>query len=99
MKKSYSAPTIVTLTISALITLLTSPSSFGESSNNDQEKCYGIAKAGRNDCSTKNSSCAGSSTKDRQLDAFVFLPKGLCDRIVGGHLQSTSSQSEPSKGN
>ena len=49
----------------------------------DQEKCYGIVKAGMNDCQTATSKCAGSSTKDKQIDAFILLPKGLCDKIVG----------------
>lgn len=50
----------------------------------DTEKCYGIAKAGMNDCAAGSQSCAGSSTKDSQPDAFVFVPKGLCAKIVGG---------------
>ncbi|AMG30689.1 DUF2282 domain-containing protein [Grimontia hollisae] len=54
----------------------------------EKEKCYGVAKAGKNDCATNNSSCAGTSTKDAQTDAFVVVPKGLCDRLTGG---STSS--------
>ena len=28
----------------------------------DNEKCYGIAKAGKNDCQTATHSCAGTST-------------------------------------
>lgn len=52
----------------------------------NQEKCYGIVKAGMNDCSTAKSSCAGSSTSDNQKDAFLILPKGLCEKIVGGSL-------------
>jgi len=51
-----------------------------------QEKCYGIVKAGLNDCQTANQSCAGSAVKDNQADAFLFLPKGLCEKIVGGSL-------------
>lgn len=51
-----------------------------------QEKCYGISKMGMNDCQTKTASCAGSATKDKQADAFLFVPKGLCDKIVGGSL-------------
>jgi uncharacterized membrane protein len=47
------------------------------------EKCYGIVKAGLNDCHTAGQSCAGSSVKDNQADAFIFLPKGTCDKIVG----------------
>lgn len=50
------------------------------------EKCYGIVKAGMNDCQTSDQSCASSATKDSQPDAFIFLPKGICSRIVGGKL-------------
>jgi len=52
------------------------------------EKCYGIVKAGLNDCQTANQSCAGSAVKDNQPDAFLFMPKGLCNKIVGGSLKS-----------
>ncbi|WP_375232610.1 BufA1 family periplasmic bufferin-type metallophore [Legionella jordanis] len=54
--------------------------------NQATEKCYGVVKAGMNDCATATSSCAGSSTKDNQADAFIFLPKGICERLVGGQL-------------
>lgn len=52
------------------------------------EKCYGIAKTGMNDCATKTASCAGSATKNNQKDAFLFMPKGLCEKIVGGSLKA-----------
>ena len=51
-----------------------------------QEKCYGVAAAGQNDCQTANNSCAGTAERDRQPDAFVNLPKGLCSKIAGGSL-------------
>jgi uncharacterized membrane protein len=50
----------------------------------DHEKCYGVAKAGKNDCQTANSSCAGTSKRASQGDAWVYLPKGSCDKVVGG---------------
>jgi uncharacterized membrane protein len=53
----------------------------------DMEKCYGVVKAGKNDCQTATSSCAGTSTKDAQGDAWVFLPKGSCEKVVGGSLE------------
>ncbi len=56
--------------------------------DDDKEKCYGVSKAGHNDCQTANSSCAGTSTADGQADAFVVLPKGMCERLVGGSLTS-----------
>jgi uncharacterized membrane protein len=54
----------------------------------EHEKCYGIAKAGKNDCQTANSSCAGTSRRNAQGDAWVYVPKGSCDKIVGGSLQA-----------
>ena len=51
------------------------------------EKCYGIAKAGANDCQTNASACAGTSKKDNQADAWIYVPKGTCARIVGGSLK------------
>ncbi|CDZ79097.1 putative integral membrane protein [Legionella massiliensis] len=57
-----------------------------DSSSQNSEKCYGIVKAGMNDCATATASCAGSSTKDKQADAFLFVPKGVCEKISGGSL-------------
>ena len=51
------------------------------------EKCWGVAKAGQNDCQTNTSSCAGTSTTDGQKDAFLLLPTGTCERLVGGSTQ------------
>jgi len=50
------------------------------------EKCYGIAKAGKNDCASKSAghACAGQSTKDGDKQSFLLVPKGTCERIVGG---------------
>ncbi|MFZ5784352.1 MAG: DUF2282 domain-containing protein [Pseudomonadota bacterium] len=48
------------------------------------EKCYGVAKAGKNDCQTATSSCAGTAKKDGQADAWVSVPKGTCEKIAGG---------------
>jgi len=49
------------------------------------EKCYGIAKAGANDCaSTGNNSCGGTSKRAGDAKAWIFVPEGYCERIVGG---------------
>jgi len=53
----------------------------------DSEKCYGVAKAGKNDCQTANSSCAGTSRRDAQKDAWIYVPAGTCERLVGGSMQ------------
>lgn len=49
------------------------------------EKCYGLAKAGHNDCaSTGNNSCAGTSKVNADPRAWIYVPAGYCERIVGG---------------
>ena len=53
----------------------------------DMEKCYGIVKAGKNDCQTSNSACAGTAEVDNKPTAFIALPKGTCEKIVGGSLK------------
>lgn len=52
----------------------------------NMEKCYGVAKAGKNDCQTAKSSCAGTSKTDAQADAWISVPKGTCDKLIGGKL-------------
>lgn len=52
------------------------------------EKCYGVVKAGKNDCQTANSACAGTAAEDGQKDAWVYVPKGTCDKLVGGSTKS-----------
>lgn len=60
----------------------------------DVEKCYGVAKTGKNDCKTLSNACAGHSMSDGQTDAFIALPKGICERLVGGSLVAPA---EPAK--
>ena len=52
----------------------------------NMEKCFGVSKAGKNDCQTAKSSCAGTSKKDAQADAWISVPKGTCEKIIGGKL-------------
>ena len=53
----------------------------------DKEKCYGVAKAGKNDCKAgPGTSCAGTSTVDGQGNAWMLVIKGTCDKIAGGSL-------------
>lgn len=56
----------------------------------DMEQCFGIAKAGKNDCSSNKSahSCAGQATKNNDAQDFVAVPKGTCDKIAGGTLKT-----------
>jgi uncharacterized membrane protein len=50
------------------------------------EKCFGIAKAGKNDCASNKSahSCAGQATTNSDPHDFVAVPAGTCEKIAGG---------------
>lgn len=86
MKKSNLAVTTAMTGLIALGgTLLTAAPAVAA----EKEKCYGVAKAGKNDCATKTSSCAGTAKQDNQSDAFVVVPKGLCGKLSGGSTQSS----------
>jgi uncharacterized membrane protein len=49
----------------------------------EQERCYGVSKAGKNDCATSTAACSGSATQDYQKDAWVYVPKGTCAKLGG----------------
>lgn len=63
----------------------------------EQEKCYGIAKAGKNDCGSKKHGCAGVAKIDGAPDEWLFLPKGVCEKIVGGNLKPADSEKTDKK--
>jgi uncharacterized membrane protein len=50
-----------------------------------KEKCFGVAKAGQNDCGSNKSkhSCAGQSKVDNDPNDFKFVPKGTCEKMGG----------------
>ncbi len=60
------------------------------------EKCYGVAKAGKNDCASKANKhgCAGMSKVDSDINEWIKLPKGICEKLEGGKLTSADAAKE-----
>jgi uncharacterized membrane protein len=54
-----------------------------------KDKCFGIAKAGQNDCASASGShaCAGTATKDKDPGDWKYVAKGTCEQM-GGSLMS-----------
>jgi uncharacterized membrane protein len=80
---------IITAAIGSLLMLgLASGNAMAADKKMDMEKCFGVAKAGKNDCSSNKSahSCAGQATKNNDPMDFVAVPKGPCEKIAGGQL-------------
>lgn len=49
---------------------------------NAMEKCYGVARAGQNDCAAgPGTTCAGTSVRDYQGNAWKLVAKGTCTSI------------------
>jgi uncharacterized membrane protein len=50
-----------------------------------KEKCYGIAKAGSNDCANLagTHSCAGQSKVDNDPGEWKYVAKGTCKELKG----------------
>ena len=98
MKKSTKA--INTVIASAFVLTLGAATMFpnGEAQAKKKEKCYGVVKAGQNGCgdSEGRHSCEGQSTVDGDGTEWISLPKGVCDKIVGG---STEPKSNADKDN
>jgi uncharacterized membrane protein len=53
------------------------------------ERCFGIAKAGMNDCGNAKHHCSGEAKIEGNKSEWIYVPQGLCKRIVGGSTQST----------
>jgi uncharacterized membrane protein len=62
-----------------------------------QEKCFGVALAGKNDCKAgAGTSCAGTSTVNYQGNAWTFVKAGTCT-AMGGTLTEHAGNAAPAK--
>lgn len=61
-----------------------------------KEKCYGIAKAGQNDCASADGShsCAGHATTDNSPNEWKLVDAGKCAEMGGSTTAGTAPASE-----
>ncbi|HEY2344703.1 MAG TPA: DUF2282 domain-containing protein [Xanthomonadaceae bacterium] len=57
----------------------------------ERERCYGISRAGANDCANAVHSCARQSTTGSDMREWVYVPRGTCLRIAAGRLDEHGS--------
>ena len=72
--------------IVAAIAVASSSATVASAADDDKEQCAGIAKAGKNDCATVANACHGHATADQMPEAWIYLPRGTCERIAGGRI-------------
>lgn len=74
-----------TIIAASLFAVLTGTSAIA-ADKSEREKCYGVAKAAKNDCASKDKShsCAGQAKKDADANEWVYVPAGLCEKLADG---------------
>jgi uncharacterized membrane protein len=74
-----------TLLASAFATVCFVSMNSAQAADAEKEKCFGIAKAGQNDCATASGShsCAGQAKKDNDAGEWKFVPRGTCEKAGG----------------
>jgi uncharacterized membrane protein len=50
----------------------------------ERERCYGVSRAGQNDCANAVHSCATQAKEDADKREWIAVPNGTCRRIAGG---------------
>jgi uncharacterized membrane protein len=84
MKKTNATITAISSLLTLGVAAFATPTFAADKA--DMEKCYGVAKAGKNDCAGAAHACAGQSKMDNGSKEFIALPKGTCERLAGGSL-------------
>jgi uncharacterized membrane protein len=84
MKKTSATVTAISSLLTLGAAALATPSFAADKV--DMEKCYGVVKAGKNDCAGPAHACAGQAKVDSGGKEFVTVPKGTCARLSGGSL-------------
>lgn len=72
------------LTVAGLGIAAVSLNAEADTASNPDERCYGIVRKGMNECGTPKHSCEGVATTDGDPEEWIYLPKGTCEKIVGG---------------
>jgi uncharacterized membrane protein len=73
-------PTALAASVATALALIAVPAAAAE--QNSQEKCYGVALSGQNDCAAgPGTTCAGTSKIDYQKNAWKLVPAGTCTSI------------------
>lgn len=76
------------LAVLGLVAASTNTMAMGDN-HSGEEKCYGVAKKGQNGCGNGIHGChMNKETKhDGQANEWIYVPKGLCEKLSHGSLK------------
>jgi uncharacterized membrane protein len=82
---------LITSAIAGLIAAGAAGHALAQDKPGTKEKCYGVAKAGQNDCGTAKHSCAGKAAKDNDPAEWKMVAAGTCEK-AGGKLSTAGEK-------
>ncbi len=74
---------VIRSALMGLIAMGVAGATTAQAQSTPKEKCYGVAKAGQNECAAGKNSCAGTSKKDNDPTAWKLVAKGSCEKMGG----------------
>ena len=74
---------IIRNALMGLVALSVAGAATAQTQSTPKEKCYGVSKAGQNECAAGKKSCAGTSKKATDPTAWKLVAKGSCEKMGG----------------
>ncbi len=75
--------TVIRSALLGLVALGVASAVSAQTQSTPKEKCYGVSKAGQNECAAGKNSCAGTSRVDNDPTAWKLVAKGTCEKMGG----------------
>ena len=76
-------PSIIRSALVGLLAIGVADAATTQAQPGPKEKCYGVAKAGQNDCAAGKNTCAGTAKVDNDPTAWKLVAKGTCLKVGG----------------
>ncbi len=62
------------------------------------ERCFGVAKAGQNDCGTATHTCHAKATRDNDPAEWKMVAHGTCEKLGGKLTDATAKKKSAPSG-
>ena len=73
----------LTAALGALLALGAVTTAQAADDHSNQDKCFGVAKAGQNSCAANGHSCQGQAKADKDPGEWKYVAKGECGKMGG----------------
>ena len=81
--RTAASASILAAALGTVLATSATPAQAADKAAAKQEKCFGVALAGKNDCAAgAGTTCAGTATKDYQANSGKYAPAGTCAKTV-----------------